>query len=271
MPDARQRLTSAATQSPRSSGSTVSRPYRTDAGPFVARRRAAACTSSRERPVARSTWSRSKFHKLFLNSWTPSHFSDKNRWSSSDSSTMTRSIPPISAASLPGRGRSHTSANRVSSVSRWSMTISFAPSLTAFLIGTAATFCSSVMLLDTTRKHFDPSRSPIEFVAARYPSIASSGGNNSGRTLDATSTLLVPITVRANFCAMYRSSFVLRSEPMTANPPPLNSDSLSATWSMASRAVVSRSSPPSRTSAFRRRCLLFTYSSPNLPFTHNWP
>ena len=159
--------------------------------------------SSRDTPVTRSTFARSNSRIMeFRNSWMFSARSFRNSLSSSDSSHIARIMPPTRTGSLPILGLSQILACRASSVSRWSMSIRDAlPSRTAFLIGTARTFCSSVMLEETTRKRFEPSRSHIGLVAAGYPSCSQRGVSVSGRVLEATSTLLVPMTARANFWA----------------------------------------------------------------------
>ena len=201
LPVASARFSSARTQSSRSSGGSVSSAYSTAPGLALANARAASRIAACVKPVARSTRSRSNRDRLFLKASRSSQWFAVNSWSSSDSSIIARSIPPISAVSLPGRGRSHILATRASSVSRWSITMSAAPALTAFLIGTAATFCSSVIFAPTTSMAVACSSSQIVFVAARLPRISPSGAVSSGRRLDDMSMLLLPIAARANFCA----------------------------------------------------------------------
>ena len=79
-----------------------------------------------------------------------------------------------------------------------------------------------------------------------------------GRSFEATSRLLEPMTARANFCAAYSSSFVLRGSAISANAGPRCGASPSAAAATASSHVASRSSPFRRTIGFLMRRLSFT-------------
>ena len=92
-----------------------------------------------------------------------------------------------------------------------------------------------------------------------------------GRSFDATSTPFEPITARANFCAAYSSSLVLRGFAISANAGPRYGARPSAAAAIASSHVASCKAPSRRTIGFRMRRLSFTYSNPNLPLKHACP